>query len=126
MKIILFILLVGLNSDLLASNLGKMTYEITCQNCHAPKLAIGMHAPAAFNKKAWAERFKKAAIESKNNPTRYKTAMDYLLYRVSIGKGLMPHGGLCKEADVSNKNCSNKAIMEAIYYMANNSQAGTI
>ncbi|KTC86827.1 putative Cytochrome c, class I precursor [Legionella brunensis] len=77
-----------------------------------------MHAPAAFNKKAWAERFKKAAIESKNNPTQFKTAMDYLLYKASIGKGLMPHGGLCKEADVPHKNCSDKAITEAIYYMA--------
>ncbi len=44
--------------------------------------------------------------------------MDYLLYKVSIGKGLMPHGGLCKETEVPNKNCSDKAIAAAIYYMA--------
>jgi hypothetical protein len=30
----------------------------------------------------------------------------------------MPHGGLCKEANVPHKNCSDKAIKEAIYYMA--------
>lgn len=116
----MIILFFGFNGAILASNLGKTTYEIACQNCHAPKLAIGMHAPAAFNKMAWGERFKKAAIESKNNPIQFKTSTDYLLYRVGIGKGLMPHGGLCKEANVPHKNCSNKAIIEAIYYMSNN------
>jgi len=114
----LFILLIAFNSSLLANELGKVTYEITCQTCHAPQFAIGMHAPAAFDKKAWAERFKKAAVESKKNPVQFKTAMDYLLYKVAIGKGLMPHGGLCKETDVPHKNCSEKAIKEAIYYMA--------
>lgn len=118
MKTILCILLIAFNSSLIASDLGKETYEKTCKTCHSPKFAIGMHAPAAFNKKEWAIRFKKAAIESKNNPAQFKTAMDYILYRASIGKGLMPHGGLCKEADVPHKNCSDKAIAEAIYYMA--------
>ena len=118
MKTILFILLIVFNGTLIASDLGKETYEIICKTCHAPQIAIGIHAPAAFNKKAWAIRFKKAAIESKNNPERFKTAMDYLLYRANIGKGLMPHGGLCKEADIPHNNCADKAIAEAIYYMA--------
>lgn len=118
MKLISFILLLVLSQMLMASELGKETYETTCKTCHAPIIARGIHAPAAFNKKAWTKRFKKAAIESINNPDKFKTAMDYLLYRVSIGKGLMPHGGLCKEANVLHKNCSNKAIIEAIYYMA--------
>lgn len=118
MKTILLILLIVFSSTLIANDLGKKTYEMTCQTCHDPRFATGMHAPAAFNKQAWAIRFNKAAIESKNNPTRFKTAIDYLLYKVSIGKGLMPHGGLCKEADVSNKNCSDEAIAAAIYYMA--------
>ena len=118
MKTILFILLIAFNSTLIASDLGKETYEIICKTCHAPRVAIGMHAPAAFNKNAWAIRFKKAALESKNNPDQFKTAMDYLLYRSSIGKGLMPHGGLCKEANLPHKNCTDKAISEAIYYMA--------
>lgn len=116
----LFILLIALNSSLLASNLGKETYEIACQTCHAPRFAIGMHAPAAFNKKEWDVRFKEAALKSRNNPAQFKTAMDYLLYKVSIGKGLMPHGGLCKEADAPHKNCSDKAIIEAICYMSGN------
>lgn len=118
MKKILFILLITFNSTLLANNLGKETYEITCKTCHAPPYAAGMHAPAAFNKKEWAIRFQQAAIESKNKPSQFKTAMDYLLYRANIGKGLMPHVGLCKEAAVPRKNCSDQAIIEAIYYMA--------
>lgn len=77
-----------------------------------------MHAPAAFNKKAWAIRFQKAAIQSQKNPSQFQTAMDYLLYRVSIGKGLMPHGGLCKEVGAPHKNCSDEAIAAAINYMA--------
>ena len=44
--------------------------------------------------------------------------MDYLLDKVTIGKSLMPHGGLCTEAVVPRKNCSEKAFREAIYYMA--------
>jgi cytochrome c5 len=118
MKIIVFIVLVVVNSSLLANDLGKTTYEITCQTCHAPGAAKAMHAPAAFDKKAWSVRFRNAANESKKNPVQFRTAMDYLLYSASIGKGLMPHGGLCKEADMPNKNCSDKAIIEAINYMA--------
>ena len=118
MKILLFILLIAFNSLLLASNLGKATYEITCKSCHAPRPAKGIHAPAAFSKKEWDARFKKATIESQKNPVQFKTPMDYLLYKVSIGKGLMPHGGLCKEVNIPNKNCSDKAMIEAINYMA--------
>ncbi|WP_232220263.1 hypothetical protein [Legionella tunisiensis] len=51
MKTILFILLIAFNSTLIASDLGQKTYEMTCQTCHAPRFAAGMHAPAAFNKK---------------------------------------------------------------------------
>lgn len=102
----------------MASHSGKDIYESTCKTCHAPSVAEGMHAPAAFNKKAWALRFQKAAMESKNNPSQFKTAMDYLLYTANIGKGLMPHGGLCKEANLPRVHCSNKAIAEAINYMA--------
>ncbi|CEG58369.1 c-type cytochrome [Legionella fallonii] len=118
MKAIVFILFFAINGPLLASDLGKEAYEITCKTCHSPQFATGMHAPAAFNKKAWAIRFKNAEIEAEKNPTEFKTAMDYLLYKASIGKGLMPHGGLCKEADVPRKDCSDKAIADAIYYMA--------
>lgn len=118
MRVMLFSMLIAVNGALLANDLGKNTYEITCQTCHAPGAAKVIHAPAAFDKKAWAVRFNKAAIEAKKNPVQFKTAMDYLLYSASIGKGLMPHGGLCNEADVLHKNCSDKAIIEAINYMA--------
>lgn len=119
MKNIVFIMLIAFTTPIIASGLGKETYEVTCKTCHAPQFAKGMQAPAAFDKKAWNLRLKNAEIESKNHPDQFKTAMDYLLYKASIGKGLMPHGGLCKEADVPHKNCSDKAIKEAIYYMAN-------
>lgn len=119
-KRLLTILLMAANTVALANNLGQTTYQIACQNCHAPKLAKAMKAPAAFDKKAWDERFKQARLEVKDNPQRFKTPMDYLLYRVTIGKGLMQHGGLCKEASVPNKNCSNEALTQAILYMSGN------
>lgn len=118
MRQLLAIILVLSNGVLWASDLGKKTYDITCKSCHSPEFSKAIHAPEAFNKKAWDERFKNAEIEAKNNPTQFKTAKDYLLYRVSIGKGLMPHGGLCKETEVPNKNCSDEAISQAIDYMA--------
>ncbi|HAT9021558.1 TPA: cytochrome C, partial [Legionella pneumophila subsp. pneumophila] len=33
------------------------------------------------------------------------------------GKGLMHHGGLCKETDVPNTDCSDEALIAAINYM---------
>lgn len=101
-----------------ADDLGKTTYQIACKNCHAPLLAPAIKAPAAFDKKAWSERFKNASVEAKNNPSQFKTSMDYLLYSVKIGKGLMHHGGLCNEADAPNKNCSDEALIQAIQYMS--------
>lgn len=118
MKILLLVLLITFNNLLLANDLGKTTYDITCKTCHAPRPAKGIHAPAAFSKKEWDARFKVAAIESQKNPGQFKTPMDYLLHKVSIGKGFMPHSGLCKEANVPKKNCSDKAMIEAINYMA--------
>ena len=101
-----------------ANDLGKNTYQIACHNCHAPQFATAIKAPPAFDKKAWKARFKQASMEAKKNPAQFKTAMDYLLYRVKIGKGLMVHGGLCNEADVPNKNCSDEALAAAIDYMS--------
>jgi cytochrome c5 len=112
------ILLSAIHTVVLADNLGKTTYEIACQNCHAPQLAVGLKAPAAFDKKAWNARFKNADLKAKKNPTQFKNAMAYLLYSVTIGKGLMQHGGLCKEADIPNKNCSDEALIQAIHYMS--------
>ena len=121
MRKLLFIsLLCGANFVALADSLGKTTYQIACQNCHAPQLATAIKAPAAFNKKEWAARFKNANLEVKNNPKEFKTPMDYLLYSVKIGKGLMQHGGLCHEAEIPNKNCSDEALIQAIHYMSEN------
>lgn len=119
MKHLLFIILFCVaNTEVLADNLGKTTYEIACKNCHAPKLAPAIKAPAAFDKKAWDKRFKKAKLEVKNDPAQFKTPIDYLVYNVTIGKGLMAHGGLCKEANIPNQNCSDEALIQAIHYMS--------
>lgn len=117
-NLFLAFLLFAINAVVQADNLGKTTYEGACQNCHAPQFAVCLKAPAAFDKKAWNARFKKADREAKNNPTHFKSAMAYLLYSVTIGKGLMHHGGLCKEADIPNKNCSDEALIQAILYMS--------
>jgi cytochrome c5 len=118
MKKIVFVFLCALNTTVFADDLGKTTYQQLCQDCHSPKFAQGMNAPAAFDKKAWIIRFRAAELEVKMHPTQYKTPMDYILYKAKIGKGLMPHGGLCVEAAVANKNCSDEALKQAIHYMA--------
>ena len=112
--LVLFLATTGIQ----ANDLGQTTYNIACKNCHAPLLSKAIKAPAAFDKKAWNKRFENAALESKNNPSQFKTPMDYLLYSVKIGKGLMHHGGLCNETDVSDKNCSDEAYIQAIHYMS--------
>lgn len=117
-KISLVLFLSAMQAASFADDLGKKTYEIACQNCHSPSLAKGIHAPAAFNKKEWDERFEMAAIKAKQKPERFKSPMDYLLYSVTIGKGLMHHGGLCNESDVANKDCSEQALIAAINYMS--------
>ncbi|WED42386.1 c-type cytochrome [Legionella cardiaca] len=118
MKNILVFLLSIISTTVLANELGKSTYQNACQNCHAPQLAKGLNAPAAFDKKAWNKRFKDADRKAKKHPSQFKTGMDYLLYNVKIGKGLMHHGGLCKEAEAPNNNCSDEALIQAINYMA--------
>jgi cytochrome c5 len=102
----------------MADDLGKKTYELACKNCHAPNLSLAIKSPAAFDKKVWKKRFEQATLEAKNNPKQFNSAMDYLVYSVKIGKGLMHHGGLCKESDVSNADCSDKALIAAIMYMS--------
>ena len=106
------------NTLIQANVLSKTTYQMICHNCHAPQLATAIKAPAAFDKKAWGEQFTHAKKEALNNPTQFKNPIDYLLYSVKIGRGLMYHGGLCNESDEPNKNCSDKAFIEAIHYMS--------
>jgi len=101
-----------------ADNLGRVTYQTACSTCHAPNLAKSIGAPAAFDKKAWKVRFKKAKMEAKKDPQRYKTPADYLLNSVIKGKNLMHHGGLCHESKIAEKYCSNEAFIQAIQYMS--------
>ena len=117
-KLSLVFFLGAMNAAIFADDLGKKTYEMACQNCHSPKLAKGINAPAAFNKKEWDARFKLAAIKAKQKPDRFKSPMGYLLHSVTIGKGLMHHGGLCNESDAVNKDCSEQALITAINYMS--------
>ena len=105
-----------------ADSVGRETYQLACSHCHSPTLAKGIGAPAAFDKKAWKERFKQASLAVKNHPQRYKTPMSYLLTSVIKGKNLMHHGGLCKEsASAPEKHCSTEAFVQAIQYMSGQS-----
>jgi cytochrome c5 len=108
----------AINSVTFASEKGKLIYTNSCKNCHAPDVSKAINAPAAFDKKIWDIRFKKAAIEVKENPNKYKSTMDYMLAKVKNGKGLMYHGGLCKESNIKNINCSDEALIEAISFMS--------
>ena len=101
-----------------ASEKGKLIYSTSCKNCHAPNVSKAINSPAAFDKKAWDKRFKQAKIEVKENPSKYKSPMDYMLAKVKNGKGLMYHGGLCSESNTQNINFSDDALIEAINFMS--------
>jgi len=120
MKKIFLIIICIITYRIYADDLGETTYKIACSNCHSPKLASSIGAPAAFNKKDWRERFKNAKLACKNESKKYRNELDYLLQHVKQGKGLMHHGGLCNEAQVKNKNCSDEALTAAINYMSKN------
>lgn len=117
-KLLSFVICCLINTLVMADEQGKTTYQLACKNCHAPQLAQAIKAPPAFDKKAWDERFKQAELEVKNDPKQFKTPVDYLLYSVKMGKGLMYHGGLCKEANAGKQNCSDDALIKAIHYMS--------
>ena len=108
-------LLATTNKDELTHQ-GIKIYERACKTCHAPSVAKGLGAPAAFDQSQWHPRLENAKNAVKENPKQYKKASDYLLYQVKTGKGLMHHGGLCKELE--NIDCSDKAILDAITYMS--------
>ena len=120
MKKLFIGILCVISFNIYAEDLGETTYKIACSNCHSPKLAPSIGAPAAFNKKDWRTRYKNAKIAYKNEPDRYNSPIDYLLQHVKQGKGLMHHGGLCNEAPAKNKNCSDDALTAAINYMSQN------
>lgn len=81
-----------------ASSLGERVYESACVDCHAPAKAKALKAPAAFDEAAWQPRIQNAERAMEKYPKRFQSTMDYLTNSVENGKGLMHHGGLCKEA----------------------------
>lgn len=97
---------------------GKSIFESACKNCHAPKVASGIQAPPAHDLKAWKARFKIANAEAKAHPDKYKDGFDYLIQHVTQGKGLMHHGGLCKESLKNPEECTPEAYRAAIEYMS--------
>lgn len=98
---------------------GVALYQAACSVCHAPEKAKAIKAPAAFDALAWQQRFKQAKKEAKDN-FKFKTAADYFLYQIHIGKGLMHHGGLCNESKAAHPNldCSDASYLQAIEYMS--------
>lgn len=98
---------------------GKALYKAACSNCHAPDKARGLKAPPAFNRAVWQAIKTKAAVQVKSDK-RFKTVDDYLLYQIKIGRGLMHHGGLCKETQVGKTkvSCEDTVYLEAIQYMS--------
>jgi len=98
---------------------GRALYQAACSTCHAPDKARGLKAPPAFNRAAWQAIKTKAAVQVKVD-TRFQTVDDYLLHQIKIGRGLMHHGGLCKETQVikAKVSCDDKAYLEAIDYMS--------
>lgn len=121
-KIMLLLSLVITNVSLAAEikvdqDIGKTTYDSACQVCHNPKVSQGLEAPAAFNQQAWSPIIARAEALAKQDP-KFDTGMDYLVYQVRIGKGLMHHGGLCLEANQSSEACTDEAYKAAIQYMS--------
>lgn len=98
---------------------GVLLYGAACSNCHAPNKAKAVGAPAAFDVKAWQSRYQHAKHEVKDK-FRFKNIDDYFLYQVTLGKGLMHHGGLCEESREQHPylTCDEKSYLEAIHYMS--------
>ncbi len=102
-----------------AKHIGETLYNKACSNCHESSKAKGMGAPAAFDPVAWEAQIKKAKMAIAKED-KFKTVDDYFLYQIRIGRGLMHHGGLCKETKALSKDidCSDKAYLAAIAYMS--------
>lgn len=100
---------------------GKTLYIKACSNCHDPNLAKTIGAPPAFDQQAWEQRIAAANQALQKNPAlkkKFPNAYAYLVYQVKIGKGLMQHGGLCRESSISPKDCNEAAFEAAIKYMS--------
>jgi len=97
---------------------GQKIYQAACRNCHDPLVSNGIKSPAAHDQEAWKARFKEADAAVKAHPERYKDAYDYFIQHVTIGKGLMHHGGLCKESVKNPEDCTPEAYRAAIEFMS--------
>lgn len=99
------------------NDVGQRVYSQACATCHAANVSKGIGAPTAFDAKAWKQRLTDA--EKHSGPgTRYKDAHAYLLHQINIGRGLMPHHGLCLESKLPKIDCSDSAYLAAIKYMS--------
>lgn len=97
---------------------GQKLFESACKNCHSAKVASGIQAPPAHDLDAWKARLEKANAEAKAHPDKYKDGFDYLIQHVMRGKGLMHHGGLCKESIKHPEDCTPEAYRAAIQFMS--------
>ena len=86
---------------------GKEIYDKSCFTCHATGVA---DAPKLHEVKHWDAHFAEAEAEAKKNPTKYKSAMDYLVEQVVKGRGAMPPKGMCND-------CTYDDYADAISYM---------
>jgi len=100
------------------ATLGEQIYNKSCKTCHNPNTAPLMKSPVVHDVAAWKLRFKAAEEIAKNNPEKYKSAMDVLVATVKGGKGAMPAGGMCMNASSNNKKCSDAEYVAAIKFMS--------
>jgi cytochrome c5 len=92
-------------------------YSKACSTCHAPEKASALGAPAAFSQTDWAPRMENAAQHS-GSSTEFKDAYAYLLDSVKRGRGLMAHGGLCKDNKALQALCTDDNYIATIKYMS--------
>lgn len=100
------------------NKVGQKTYSMHCVACHAPAVAVALKAPALHNAKDWAPRIANAEKESKADPKKYPTALDYLVDKVKHGLGAMPPGGMCIDQSTKDKQCTRAVYAAAIEYMS--------
>lgn len=112
------VLLLNTSGTFADTHMGEKTYAKACANCHAPRLAEAISAPAAHDIDAWQARWRNAVKEAKANPQSFPDAQAYMVSSVKIGKGLMHHGGLCKESMNPKTDCTDAAYLAAIKYMS--------
>lgn len=109
----IFCLNPALAQDEPKSNIGVTVYASACSNCHGPKVSVGIGAPTVHDVKAW-----KAIINKAKKASPDQDPYDYLIEQVKLGRGMMVHGGLCKESLQEQALCNDQAYKAAIKYMS--------